>query len=83
MNLPYIEYIDKDYITINGIASSETATLYWIAVETSRINYDAKNTIDASRIRYLSSFNPEYDNERKLSDLDSYCTAQTYINELS
>ena len=68
---------------MNGIASSETGTLYWIAVETTRINYDAINTIDSTRIRYLSSFNPGYDNKRKMAALDSFCTAQTYINDLS
>ena len=88
MNTPYVERINHDNVWVNGIATNEDAKLYWIGVPTTRTDYDAAHSISSTRIRYLASeFDYKRDEwgmrNRTMASLDSYCTVQSYISDLS
>ena len=53
MSVPYLKSFSSDRFLLDGFAAEMDSTIYWIAVDLERAEYDALNTISLDRIRYL------------------------------
>lgn len=76
ISVPYLKSFAADRFVLDGFAAETDATIYWIAVDLERAEFDAQLAVSPDRIRYLVG--PTHQ-----ASLDAACTELTYLNVLS